>query len=145
MPVPGANKGARTQNTMSEYLTSLLQDVAYMQALPDADLEFLTNVQQMLVSKLREPIEMAMQASMGGGPPGLGSADPSMGGGMMPGMDPMGGGGGMDPMAAMMGQMGGGMPPPSPDMQGASQLPPGLRNGIQMPPVDELRRLVGGM
>jgi hypothetical protein len=130
---------------MSEYLTSLLQDVAYMQALPDADLEFLTNIQQAIVSKLRAPIEQAMQQAqaMGGAPP-MGSADPSMGG---MGGDPMMGGapGGMDPMAAMMGQMGGGMPPPTPDAQGQGQLPPGLRNGIQMPPVDELRRLVSGV
>lgn len=118
----GAPSGARTQNTMQEGLTGLLQNVAYLQTLPDADLEYLVNLQALLVGKLRQPMQDAMAAAQGGVPP-LGSASP---------MPPMGG-----PMD--MGGMPPGVPGPPP-----GPVPPGLRNGIGLPPVDELRRLVTG-
>ncbi len=117
---------------MNEYLSGLLQDVAYAQSFPDADLDYLTNLQAVILAKLREPMEAAMANAQGGAPP-LGSASPPPGIGGPPGAGgpPMGG----PPM---------GGPPPGPPMGGAPDLPPGLRNGIAMPPVDELRRLVGG-
>lgn len=129
-------KGTRSANTMQEYLAGLLQDVAYMQSLPDADLEYLTNLQAVVLTKLREPMEAAMAAAQSSGPPPLGSASPMGGSPASPmGAPPMGGG----PMGPPPG-MGGGPPMGG---GGAPQLPPGLRNGIALPPVDELRRLVG--
>jgi hypothetical protein len=127
--MPGS--GTRTGNSMAEYLTGVLQDVAYAQTLPDADLEYLTNLQATILAKLREPMEAAMQsAQSSGGAPPLGSATPQ---GPPPGM---GGPLGAPPMGA---------PPGLPAAGGAPELPPGLRNGIAMPNPDELRRLVGGM
>lgn len=125
--------GTRKNNTMQEALQEMLQNVAYMQSFPDADLDFLTNLQQQILAKLRAPVEQYMaqaQQSMGGGAAPVG---PPPGGGM---------GGGGDLASQMAGMMGGGGPagpPPGPP----AGLPAGLRNGGGVPPVDELRRLLG--
>jgi len=132
-----AGRGTQRNNTQQEYLQSLLQDVAYAQSLPDADLDFLTNLQQLVLTKIREPMESALAAAgmAGGGAPPVGGA-PSPGGlPGMPGGDPMGG----MPGGMPGGGMPGGMPMPAPQGGGV----PGLRNGIAMPPVDELRRMLG--
>lgn len=126
---------------MAESLSGLLQDVAYMQALPDADLEFLTGLQAQLVAKLRQPIEQAQaaaQAGMAAQPPALGSATPPP-----PEMLPPSAGG---PLAVGGLPMPAGGPPglPAGPAGAPPGLPPGLRNGIALPPVDELRRLVQG-
>jgi hypothetical protein len=106
--------GTRRNNTAQEAMAELLQQVAYIQSLPDADLDFLTTLQAMLVSKLREPAQQYLQmvAAKTGALPGA----------------PAGGG----PM------VGPGLPTRQP-----LSVPPGLRNAVALPPVDELRRLVG--
>lgn len=138
--MPGT-KGTRSANSMQEYLSGLLQDVAYMQSLPDADLEYLTNLQAVVLAKLREPMDQAMAQAAQSAPPALGSATP---GGGLGGPGPMGASP-APPMGPPPGPPMGGPPmglPPGPN--GAPPgLPPGLRNGGSMPPVDELRRLVG--
>jgi hypothetical protein len=102
---------------MPEFLSGLLQDVAYAMTLPDADLNYLATLQQALVMKVREPRDQYVQ-SQGGQPMGMGG----MGGGM-PGMG-MGGG--------MGGQMG-----PS-----GQPGPPGVRMGGSPINPDELRRTI---
>lgn len=115
-------RGTRDTNTMAEALRGVMQDLAFIQTLPDADVEFIASLQQTILSKLRAPMEAYMQ-SQGMQPGGAGAP---------PMMDP-----------AMMGAPMGPGPaaPPSPDMGGGGV--PGLRNGGALPPVDELRRLLG--
>lgn len=111
-----SNRGTRTTNSASEMLKSLLQDIAIAQTLPDGDLEFLGNLQQIIIAKLREPAQqMLMQQGIAPAGPPLGP-----GGGM---------GGGMGAMPTFPAPPGGGVA--------------GLRNGGSLPPVDELRRMIG--
>ncbi len=125
---------------MTEGLQSFLQDLAYMQSLPDADIGFLRTLQDTVLNKIREPMDlyqqMTQQATAGGGAPPMG-----MGG---PGAAPPPGGGAPPGLAAMLGG-GGGLPPGmgagSPVPQGG-QVPGNMMNGVAMPPVDELRRLL---
>lgn len=127
-------KGTRDTNTMMEALRGVLQDLAFISTLPDADLEFVSGLQNTILQKVREPImayqqQVAQNSGMGGVP------------------DPMGGAGaaGMGGMADQL-AMGGGAPPPPAAPPAPSGGVPGVRNGGTMPPVDELRRLleVGG-
>lgn len=113
-------RGTRTNDSMPEFLTGLLQDVAYAMSLPDADLDYLATLQKALVAKVRQPMDQYL-ASQGAGP---------MAGGM---------GGGM--MGQMMGQQMGPTGQPG---------PPGVRMGGSPINPDELRRTiaqaqVGGM
>lgn len=128
-------KGTRDTNTMMEALRGVLQDLAFISTLPDADLEFVSGLQNTILQKVREPImayqqQVAQNSGMGGAP-----------------ADPMGGAGaaGMGGMAGQL-AMGGGAPPPPAAPPAPSGGVPGVRNGGTMPPVDELRRLleVGG-
>lgn len=135
MPTPGSPSGARTQNTMSEGLTGILQQVAYMQTLPDADLERLSGLQMILLNMIRGPMAQQLQSQgplMAGNAPALGSAASPMTPSAMGGPPGMGG----PPM--------GGPPPGAMPPMGGGGVPSGLRNGIALPPVDELRRLVSG-
>lgn len=107
----------RASNTMAEGLQALVGTIASMKALPDADMEFLTNLETMVLNKLKEPVrQMAGQMDqVGPGGPPMGPP-PGMGG---------------PPM----------MPPP----MGAPGGPPtGVRMGSPMGNPDELRRLLGG-
>lgn len=117
----------RGTNTMAEALQRMLGDISQMKTLPDGDLEYLANLETMVLKKLREPIDavqaMGLSQAGGGGQPGA----------MPPGMGP---GGGMQ------------MPPAGPPMggQGAGGIPqgmPGMQQGPAMPNPDELRRLLG--
>ena len=105
----------RGTNTMQEALQSLLQETAQMKTLADADLPWLVELESMVLSKIREPLD-AMQS-----PQQPQSAGPM--GGMPPGGP--GGPGGMG-MPAGGGVPGGG----------------GMQAGPQMPNPDELQRLL---
>ncbi len=144
--------GTKNTNTMSEALRGILQDLAYVQTLPDADLDFISTIQQTILGKLRAPMDAYMQsqsaapggivappsavgglAGMGAPPPsalGMSGSPPADGGGAME-MGGMGAGG----MDAMVQQMMGAGAPPGP--------PPGVRPDTNMAPAaDELRRLL---
>lgn len=80
----------RGTNTMQEALQSLLQEVSQMKTLADADLPWLVELESMILSKIREPLDAQQQPAagpMGGMPPG-----PPMG---MPAGGGVPGGGGM--------------------------------------------------
>lgn len=136
--------GARSTNTFSEFLQRLLGDVSAAKIMPDADLQWIVELETMIVQKARDPITAMQSAGTTQSPmqPGMGAMPPMPGpAAMPPGMPmptgagaPAGGAPGGDPMAAMMAQMGGGssIPVPSPGRdQGATGMD------------DELRRMVG--
>jgi hypothetical protein len=50
----------RAQTTMAESLQKMLGDVADMKVLPDADLEFLIQLETVILQKLRAPIDDIM-------------------------------------------------------------------------------------
>jgi hypothetical protein len=87
----------RGTNTMQEALQRLLQDIGQMKTLADADLPWLVELESMVLSKVREPIDQMTQGGGAAPPPG-----------------PMGG---MPPMQAGMGVPGGG------GMQAGPQMP----------------------
>lgn len=63
--------GTKTRNTMGEVLQGILQDISQAKTLPDADLEFLLNMETAILSKLRQPMEQMMgQLEGAGSPPG---------------------------------------------------------------------------
>lgn len=106
---------SRSTNTMAETLMRILGDITQAKTLPDADLEFLVNLETQIIQKIREPYDM----QGAGGPgmmPGPGAPTP------MPGPAPAPG------AAAPMGMPGG--------------APAGLRMEAPMPNPDELRRMV---
>lgn len=123
--------GARSTNTMSEMLTDMLRNVSVSKTLPDADLEFLVNLETVILTKLRAPLEAAagqlpgMGAPAGGAPP----APPGMEG-MPAGAPP-----GMEQMMPMAPPMDTPIPPPPQDVPGG----PGSRPVI---PPDGLARLL---
>lgn len=114
----------RSQNTMAEGLQSVLQDITTMKTMPDADIEWLINLETEILQKLREPFEQ-MQGQL---PQAPGSAVP---GPMPPGQGAM--------PTGVGGPMGGGGP--------ANMTPGvrGLRSSPAMPNPDEVRRMVGGV
>lgn len=125
--------GGRTTNTQSEMLVNMLRDISVAKTLPDADLEFLVNLETAILSKLRAPLE----AAAGQLPPG--SADPNQfPGGPPPGAMPPGMG--LPPMMPEAPPMGVPIPPPvgQPPVGG----PPGLRAQPPSPSPDELARIM---
>lgn len=81
----------RSTNTFPEILQRLLGDIAQAMTLADADLDFLTEMQGMVVQQLRAPVTQMMDAGIlpPDSPPGMagaGAAPPQLppGGGMMP-------------------------------------------------------------
>jgi hypothetical protein len=126
--------GTRTDNTFAESLTKVLRSLADMKVLPDADLEFILNMEMQVVQKLREPID-TMQTQGSTQVPGA----PGMGMPMGPQMGPPPGMGGGLPPELM------GMPPEMgmPGMGGGGGVP-GMRQEPAMPNPDELRRILQG-
>lgn len=130
--------GTRSTNTFAEGLRRILVDTADLKVTPDADLDFIYQLETMVVQKIREPQDQlaqlqAQQAGQGGMPSAQQMPDPmtlAMAGGM---------GGGGDPMAAMgMDPMAGGMPPAMPP----GPPPGGLRMNAGAGAADELRRVL---
>jgi hypothetical protein len=115
----------RGQNTMAEGLTAILSDLAGLKPLPDADLQFLTEMETMILGKLQAPVNAMAGANSGGmpGPPGV-----DMSQGPVPGMGP----GSTPPM-----------PPPGLPMGGPGGPPPGVAPRPNMAGApDELRRML---
>lgn len=81
----------RGTNTMQEALQRLLGDISQMKTLADADLSWLVDLESMVLTKIREPVEAMKQpggplAQPTGPPPGMGMPAGAMqGGGMMAG------------------------------------------------------------
>jgi len=113
----------KSTNTQSEILQSILGDISVAKTLPDADLQFLVELETMILSKVREPMDQAAGQ--------LGPQGPAAPGGPPPGA--MGPPPGMPPMGPMPGG-------PPPDTGGGAGVP-GLRNPGPSP--DELSRLLG--
>lgn len=81
---------SRSTNTMQEALSRLMREIADMKLLTDADLPWLVQVESMIISRMKQPVEALVQ--QGQLPPGpesqmmMGSPAGSMqGGGMMAG------------------------------------------------------------
>lgn len=97
---------SRSDNTMAEILLRVSQDITTAMTTPDADLQFLANLQTVILKKIREPQEQLAQLQTQGGPgptPAPGPAAPQAGpvpsgvGGGLPGV--MSTPGGQAPMA----------------------------------------------
>lgn len=116
-------------DTMTDYLRQIMGSISEAKIVADADLPFLLQLEQMIVSKLRDPITRMQQAGV---MPGFNQQVPA-GGGMPPGMEQMMGGG-MPPDGGMP-QLGG------PSMAGAGGVR-GVPTGPPIPNSDELRRLL---
>lgn len=114
----------------------MLGDLAQLKTYPDADLEFLVNLETSILSKLRQPVA---QSGNNFGPGGAPAPNADMGAAMMAG----GGGmvGGPPPSMPPPGAGPGGATPtyPAPPQGGV----PGVMNGpAPIPNPDELRRLL---
>lgn len=107
---------AASDNTFNEAMQKILSQLAIAGTLPDADIEFLAQIQAAITQKLRE------------GANGAGAGQQAA---MQMGPDAMGQPGGMPP---------GGMPP-----QLAQQGPGGAMPGLvpSAPNMDEIRRMIG--
>ena len=130
----------RSQNTMSEGLQALMQDITALKATPDADVAFLIGLETTILGKLRERFDTA--AGQMPAPPG--NAMELGGGGPMGGAAEMGAGAGLEAIGAgMMGQgaaaMGGGPPAGMPGPGGPAPVAPGPRFNP-----DVLRRAIRG-
>lgn len=117
---------SRSTNTMSEFLQRMLGDLAEAKTLPDADLQFLIQLETTILQKLRAPIDALMgqmqQGEQAAGNPMAGT----------PGM--------MTP--EMLTGLGMGNLNFAPNGQ---QRVTGTRMEPQMPNTDELRRTMGGV
>ena len=122
--------GARSTNTMGEVLVDILRQLSVAKTLPDADLEFLVNVETAVIQKLRQPLDQAMGQLPEGAIDPSSLTGPPEGGGMAGGAPP-----GMEQMMAQAPVMDAPVPPPpGPGV-------PGLRAQPQIPP-DELSRIM---
>lgn len=109
-------------NTMAEGLTKTLGLISEMQAAPDADLDFLGQLNVMVLQKIRQPFDQSQQVQ---------SAQAGMGGAPSPDSMP-------PPDAQQMAA------PPAqaaPSPFGPAAVPGG-RNAGPMPNADELRRVL---
>lgn len=124
--------GTRLSNTQEELLRKLLPQIAEMKLSEDADPDFIAGLEDMLIGKIREPIERVKAANLTAAQNGMTpGADLAMageaGGGLPPEMlmqllAAPGGGGGIAPAAVNQRGLA-----PSPDMGGS---------------IDELRRVL---
>lgn len=84
---------SRSTNTMQEALQKMMRDVADMKLLADADIPWLIQVENMIIAKMKEPVEQMVQSGQLPGVPSPGmQAGGLQGGGLMAGpqMPPMG-------------------------------------------------------
>lgn len=127
--------GTRTQNTQSEGLMSVLQQLAALKAAPDANLDEISTLEGQILQIIKRPQQEALArlAQAGGVVPGMGQQ-----GGMSPGGAPMGPSGG----APMMGGGGPAGVAGGPGASSSNYQPWGVTQGNPIPGVDELRRLV---
>ena len=83
---------ARSTNTMQEALQKMLRDIADMKTLPDADMPFLVQLENMILARMKQPVDdlraqgqlPPAQPPMGPQTPGM-SAGAGVGGGFMAG------------------------------------------------------------
>lgn len=111
-------------NTMQEGMVGLLASISDMKIAPDADLQWLIELETKVLQKIREPMDQMSNQLPGGGVTGE-PAGPTPGG-MPPPPSPMMGGGAM------------GVP------AGAGVGARGMRTEPAMPNPDEMRRMMGG-
>lgn len=114
----------RSTNTQSEALKGMLSQIAEVKTYPDADIEWLLGLETQILTKLRQPVQEALQSA---------GAMSDVAGQMAPSMDPSMGGAPSPPPMPMAGT-------PGPTASGPGV--PGLRQGPGMPNPDELRRLL---
>lgn len=111
-------------DTMSDFLRQIMGSLSEAKLVADADLPFLLQLEQQIVTKMRDPMTRMQQA-------GIMPADP----GQVPA-------GGADPGMGMGGQMPPGMPmSPPPSMAGAGGMR-GVPTQAAAPNADELRRFL---
>lgn len=108
--------------SMMEGLQGILGDLGAMMAAPDADINFLTQLQHAIVMQIKKGTQQAMQQHQQG-------MQQAMGGGGQPQRIQPGGGAGMSGFNAA-GQM--------------QQAGPGMNGPGGMPNPDEARRILGG-
>lgn len=78
---------------MQEALQKMMREIADMKLLPDADIPWLIQVENMIIAKMKEPVEQLVQSGQLPGVPSAGMAAGGLqGGGLMAGpqMPPMG-------------------------------------------------------
>lgn len=114
--------------TMMESLNKVIQDLSQAMVTPDADIQFLTQLQGIVVGRMRQGAGQPQGQPQGGQSPPPGGPPPGGGGpgGPPPGQDPNAPGGGMPGGAPMQG---------GPTPNGVQPLAP-------QPSPDELRRLI---
>jgi len=110
MTTPQSAQGGGSGETMAKGLQKILGDIAQMQASPDADVDFLMQLQQVIVGRIKQGTQQQPpggpggQPGMQGGPqqpPGQPSPAP-MGGPAM-GLSQTGNVGNMDELARVLG------------------------------------------
>ena len=126
--------------TMTEALQRVVQDISSAMTTPDADIPFLTQLQGVIVGRMRAGAGGGMQHQMGGGPQAPG--------GPPQGPPPGAGGPGGPPPGAPQGGPGGpggpAGPAGPPGMMQGGPTPNGVTPLAQIPNADELRRQIAG-
>lgn len=127
--------GGQPGGSMHEGLQGILGMLGPLMAAPDADVQFLSQLQQVIVGRLKASTQHAMQAP--GGPPGGGQPGPGQGNQIAPG-------GGAGPVGLQSGGVSGMGGPGAGGPPGGPQPGPGGPGGLGAPNPDELRRVLGG-
>lgn len=121
---------------MTEVLSSMMEEISQAKALPDADLEFLVELETFILNKIREPVDATMggvNSGAAGLPPSAPGA-PGAPGTPTPPVDPL--------QAILAAANSPGAVPTSPAPPGGGAR--GMRSEPPAPNPDELRRMVGG-
>lgn len=126
-------------DSMQAGLQALLPDIALCMGAPDADMPYLTKLQQAVLLRIHQPKPAQGPGGQpGGGPAGATGAPPAGAGG--PGGPP----GGLPGQGLPGGQPGGGSPNQQMQSGGAPEAPSqpgGVGKSYQLPP-DEIRRML---